>query len=145
VPIDKSGRWWRGTEPADIDLYIDAYSEGGREARRIIHASCSTDGGAEFKLRVDADEGFVERTCTSCGTVVLMLDSADYAGDASPTAVACPCGGTIFNVAVGFAMRDDGSVSWVYNGLRCVEDGTLGVYGEWRIDYEPSGHLLERV
>jgi hypothetical protein len=49
------------------------------------------------------------------------------------------------NVAVGFALRDDGSVKWVYSGLRCVTDGTLGVYGDWKIDYAPTEHLFDSV
>lgn len=80
-----------------------------------------------------------------------MLDSADYADDASPEECACPCGGEEFELAVGFAMAEvadaEGSpigreVNWVSIGARCVRDGTLGVYADWRIGYAPTDHLF---
>jgi hypothetical protein len=33
-------------------------------------------------------------------------------------------------------------VRWISLGLRCVQDGTLGVYADWKVDYSPTGHLL---
>jgi hypothetical protein len=36
-------------------------------------------------------------------------------------------------------------VRWVSLGLRCVQDGTLAVYADWKIDYSPTGHLLSRT
>lgn len=145
MAIDKSGRWWCGSEPSDLDEYIGEYSADSYPATRIVHASCEKDGGIEFRVRVDDEEGFIERKCSTCGTAVAMLDSAEYADDASPRSVTCPCRGKVFNVAIGFATREDGGVRWVYNGLRCVRDGTLGVWGEWKIDYEPSEHLYALV
>lgn len=80
-----------------------------------------------------------------------MLDSADYLDDANPEECACPCGGEEFELAVGFAMVDvsmgDSSVvgrevKWVSIGARCVRDGTLGVYADWKIDYGPTDHLF---
>ena len=29
MTIDKSGRWWRGTEPSDLDAYLVAYTADG--------------------------------------------------------------------------------------------------------------------
>jgi hypothetical protein len=145
LPIDTSGQWWRGSEPADLDDYIAEYSAQSYPVSRTVHAQCDKDGGLVFSVRVDDEEGYVDRTCLSCGTTFAMLDSEDYKEDATPEAAACPCGGETFNVAVGFALRDDGSIKWVYSGLRCVTDGTLGVYGDWKIDYEPSEQLFGRV
>jgi hypothetical protein len=39
----------------------------------------------------------------------------------------------------------DGSIRWVYLALRCVHDGVLGVYADWKIDYSPSDHLYNQV
>ncbi|SPL94568.1 unnamed protein product [[Actinomadura] parvosata subsp. kistnae] len=44
---------------------------------------------------------------------------------------------------MGFALRGDGEVRWVSVGLRCLRDGSLGVYADWKIDYSPTAHLLE--
>lgn len=74
-----------------------------------------------------------------------MLDSAEFVEDADLGEAACPCGGEIFNVAGGFALRVDGEVRWVYIGLRCVADGILGCCAEWKIDYSPTAHLLTQV
>ena len=136
---------WTGTEPADIDEYLAAYSEQGYPVRRVTHAKCAACGSVTFRIRVDDEEGCAERTCAACGTAVLMLDSADYIEDADMGPAECPCGGETFNVAVGFALYDDGDPRWVYLGMRCTEDGTLGVYADWKIDYTPSTHLFESI
>ena len=104
-------------------------------------------GGTQFTLSIDNDEGFAARRCTSCGGSFLMLDSE--AADADPGEAACPCGSEIFEIAVDFALGDDGGhngdVRWVYLGLRCVKDDVLGVYADWEIDYSPTAHLLAQV
>lgn len=110
----------------------------------VIQAVCGECGGAAFGVRLDDDEGVAERTCTGCGSVVPMLDSAEYLDDAELGTAACPCGNETFNVAIGFARRDD-EVHWIYLGLRCTTDGVLGCYADWKVDYALSGHLLSRV
>ena len=74
-----------------------------------------------------------------------MLDSADVGQAADAGQAACPCGAEIFNVAVGFAHHENGDVRWVYVALRCLQDGTLGVYADWKIDYSPTKELFDRV
>jgi hypothetical protein len=54
-------------------------------------------------------------------------------------------GNETFEMAVGFAALADGDVRWVSIGLRCVGDGILGVYTDWKIDYSPTAHLFDRV
>lgn len=71
-----------------------------------------------------------------------MLDSSEYADDAELEECACPCGGESFNLAVGYQLRDSGDVRWVYVAARCVSDGVLGCYTDWKVDYSPSEHLL---
>lgn len=44
--------------------------------------------------------------------------------------------------------NEDGSpagreVKWVNIGARCVRDGTLGVYADWKIDYGPTDLLFD--
>ncbi|GAA3526028.1 hypothetical protein [Nocardioides daeguensis] len=109
---------------------------------RVLRCVCSTCEGDVFTLRVDDEEGCAERTCTACGAVTLMLDSVEIVEQAELRACACPCGGESFNVAVGYLVRADGDVGWVYVGARCAADGLLGVYADWKIDYGPSDHLV---
>lgn len=136
---------WTATEAGDIDEYLAAYSEHGYPVRRVTHASCASCGAVVFRIRVDDEEGCAERTCAACGTAALMLDSADYVEDADLGPAECPCGGETFNAAVGFALYDEENPRWVYLGLRCTEDGALGVYSDWKIDYTPSAHLFDSV
>ncbi len=66
--------------------------------------------------------------------------------DATLEGAECPCGGTTFNTAVGFAFYEDSNdVKWVYLALRCTQDGVLGCYADWKIGYAPSEHLLRAV
>jgi hypothetical protein len=151
MTIDKSGKFWKGTGAADIDEFVAAFTADGYPVERMVHSRCADCSGTTFALRVDDEEGYADRRCISCGRVFHMLDSAEYIDDASPEECACPCGGEEFELAVGYAMVDvvnqDGSpagreVKWVNVGARCVRDGTLGVYADWKIDYGPTDHLF---
>jgi hypothetical protein len=104
-----------------------------------------TCAGDKFRVRVDDDEGYAARTCISCDTTHLIFDSAEVLDDARPGDATCPCGGETFNAAAGFAPFDEGEIRWVYLGLRCVADGVLGCYADWKIDYVPSTQLFERI
>jgi hypothetical protein len=152
VTIDKSGKFWKGTEAADLDEFVPAFAAGGYAVERMVHSRCAECGGTTFALRVDDEEGYSDRRCIAGGHLFQMLDSAEYIDDASPEECACPCGGEEFELAVGYAMTDvaneDGSpagreVKWVSIGARCVRDGTLGVYADWKIDYGPTDHLFD--
>jgi hypothetical protein len=146
MAIDRSGTGWTGSAPDDIEEYLTAYSAEGYPSTVVVPATCAACDGVQFSVRLDDDEGCVERTCASCRARVLMLDSAQYVDDAELESAACPCGGETFNVGVGFAFYDGAEdVHWVYIGLRCVADGALGCYGEWKIGYGPSRHLLAAV
>lgn len=145
MAIDKSGQWWQGTAPRDLDEYLAWHTEGGYAVSRVVHATCGACGCTEFSVLVDDEAGCAERRCMSCGERFLLLDSADTAEEAQLDDAACPCGGESFNVAVGFAHTADGAIRWVYVALRCTSDGVLGVYTDWKIDYSPAAGLYDRV
>jgi hypothetical protein len=46
---------------------------------------------------------------------------------------------------IAFSIADGGSVRWVTVGLRCQKDRAVGVYADWKIDYQPTDHLLTMV
>ena len=149
MTIDKSGKFWKGTDAADLDEFVPAFAAGGYAVERMVHSRCAECGGTTFALRADDEEGYADRRCAACNRVVHMLDSAEYVDDAHPEECACPCGGEEF--CRGLAMVDvanaEGSrmgreVKWVSIGARCARDGRLGVCADWKIDYGPTDHLF---
>jgi hypothetical protein len=146
VAVDRSGQWWTGDEPSDIDGYITAFSASTYPVRTVVHAACVSCGGVELAVALDEREGCAVRTCAPCSEARALLDTDEYLEDATLEGAECPCGGTTFNTAAGFAFYDDSDdVRWVYLALRCTRDGVLGCYADWKIDYSPSLHLLQAV
>ena len=146
MAIDRSGQWWIGDAPSDLDEYVIAFSAESYPAKKVVHARCASCGSDGFAVALDDEEGCAVRTCVSCGEAKAVLDSAEYLDDATLEGAECPCGGSTFNTAVGFAFYEDSKdVRWVYLALRCTVDGVLGCYADWKIDYSPSEHLLDAV
>ena len=144
MTITRKGDVWRGTEAADLDAYLVDYKAGGYDVTVTVHPVCGPCGEAlGFHVLVDDDEGAAVRACPGCEDEIEMLDTADYVDDCEFGEATCPCGGDLFDVAVGYSLIDDGEVRWVSIGLRCRADGRLGVYTDWKIDYAPSRHLLD--
>jgi hypothetical protein len=155
MAVDKSGKWWVGTDAADIDEHLREHRAGGYQPDRFVHARCVC-GEATFRFDANDDEGVARRTCIACGLAHYMLDSAEFAEDAELDECACPCGNETFQVAVGFAHVEtraaDGdtetvgrAVKWVSVGLRCKACGILGTYADWKIDFDPTEHLYAAV
>lgn len=146
VTIDRSGRWWTGSEPGDIEEYLADLTAGQVDAAVTFSRSqCRNCGSEVFALRYNASEGWAERRCTACRSTRRMLDSADLVDEVKPTNARCRCGGKSFNLAVGFALRGDVDVRWVYLGLPCTRDGVLGCCADWKIAYSPSSALFQLV
>lgn len=151
--IDKSGDWWKGDDFDDLAEYVVAYTARQYPAQVITQSKCVTCEGTVFGLTVDDLNGCAQRTCRTCSTSVFLADSSEFWDDAEPGEAACvarqhdgttgcPCGGADFESGIGFSLLDSGEVRWVTVAARCRTCGILGVYAEWKIDYEPSRHLL---
>jgi hypothetical protein len=67
MSIDTTGKWWKGTEPADIREYLVAYTEDGYSVNEFRLARCSC-GSDIFNLGADDDEGVAKRTCLKCNS-----------------------------------------------------------------------------
>lgn len=145
MTIDRSGTWWKGSEAADLDEYLTGLSAAEYPVTRLVHATCEQCGGDTFRIWVDDPEECARRSCVKCGEAEYMLDSDEMAQDASLAPVVCPCGGTTYQVAAGFATRPNGDPHWVYIGLRCDTDGTLGAPADWSIDHAPMDRLFATV
>ena len=133
MTIDKSGRYWVGTEAADIDEYRRALTAGSYPADRFVHAQCGC-GIDSFRLHVEVDEGAARRACALCRSTHFICDSQEAWDAGEPEEVVCPCGAKLFELAVAFSHRDDGTVKWITVGHRCVDCGILGAAIDWKID-----------
>lgn len=146
LPIDTSGKWWKGTTPEDIGEYLQALSASSYATSgfRLAHCPC---GGNSFKLEVERDEGVAKRTCVACGTEHFVCDGAENFGPGMKLKrFKCVCKATEANVGVGFALYEGSAeLRWLWVGHRCVSCGVLGSMVDWKIGYEPSGHLPEQV
>jgi hypothetical protein len=142
--IDRTGEWWKGTSPLDIEEYLRAYTEDGYAADRFEQSRC-TCSGAVFRLDFDNEEGCARRTCAACGLQHFICDSGEVAEDATLQATTCPCGRSEFDIIVGFSQRADGNVRWITVGVRCAKCGVLGCPVEWSIDHAPTAQLYEQV
>jgi hypothetical protein len=146
VNDDDITQWPTGETFADLVARVRAYSEAnGTPATEVLQSTCDGCGGTALHLHVDDDEGVAGRLCDRCGTTAFLADSDEYWDEAEPAGAACPCGHEEFEVAVGFSRHDDGEIRWVTVGGRCLRCGIVGVYADWKIDYSPTGHLLEAV
>lgn len=145
MTIDTRGPWWRGTEASDLDAFLRDYTADTEPVDLVVHAACAGCRGTTFAAIVDDEHGYAERGCVACGARQRLADSDRSAGTATPALATCPCGQQAFEVAVGFALHDEGDVRWLYVAMRCVTDGILGVYADWEVGYRPSSHLPDVV
>ena len=143
--IDRTPKYWTGDQPDDIAEWLREYTENPElEVKPVVCRCCGRDDA--FSLRVDAEEGAMQVTCTACKTKKRLLDSDEIWADCSPRSVRCRvCKERTNNVQVGFERREDGDVKWVYIGNRCTNCGTLGSYADWSIDYGPTDEMEKNI
>jgi hypothetical protein len=145
MTIDTSGRWWKGTEFADIAEYLRIYTADAYPAHEIVQSVCSC-GQTVFRVEGDRDQGCVRRTCVACKASAFICDSGEIWDEAEPTKLVCrPCRGRLFEVGIAFSRHEDGDVRWITTGERCVKCGVLGSFADWKIDYSPTDHLLAQA
>lgn len=151
MTIDWSGPWWVGSDASDVAEYLLNLSDFGIQDYQTSKCACSSE---TFRVEFDASEGCVRRKCVECASEHLICDSADALTDAGLAKFSCVCGHDTTNLGVGFALREQRrrlfrsthpEVSWIYVGVRCTECGVLGSIADWKVDYEPSSHLLDQA
>jgi hypothetical protein len=142
VAIKQRGTYWYGGNDEDLATYLRAFPGGGHAVEHVRPLACPLCGDTSFFALVDDEQGVAAVDCLDCGTRTLVADSAEHIDDAELELCACPCTGETFSASVGYAMTQDDEVRWISLGLRCLTDGVLGVYADWKIDYVPTAHLL---
>jgi len=147
MSIDTSGKWWKGSEPSDMEEYLEAYSsDGGCPTEEYAFAKCSC-GSVEFELEADDNEGCAKRFCAKCKKEHFICDSEEYWEDAEPERWGCiGCGSHSTNIGVGFALYpEEKEIKWLYVGVRCIKCGILGCFAGWKVGYAPSRQLVGDV
>ncbi|GAA2375510.1 hypothetical protein [Dactylosporangium salmoneum] len=136
-----------GSSFEDLAAFLKRPEPGGYAVDEVRECVCRACGGRRFEVLVMDEESAARRTCLDCRQHEFIADSDEYWDDDADAeyCCACPCGEEDFAAAVGYSMRDDGDVRWVFVGLRCLACGMLGVYEDWKIDWGPSNHLLDRA
>ncbi len=139
--VDKSGKYWYGSEAGDVDTFLREYAEDAHLDCRAVR--CGNCGGEALKMRMDRVEGAIQVVCMDCGTKKILLDCGEIWEDANPRLRKCAAckTGVLHNVRVGFSRRADGNAQWVYIGSRCIGCGVLASYLDWEIDYAPTGEM----
>ena len=120
---------------------VEEFEAGGYPVDLVNFAICDC-GDETFNVVLDDEVGVAARICVACGSEAGIVDSDERFNDVdSVTQAECRCGNNEFHVATGYALTG-GEVRWVSVGLRCTRDGIAGVYVDWKIDYQPTAHLL---
>jgi hypothetical protein len=107
--IDTTGKWWKGSEFADVEEYLRALKPGGYDVDRVIEAKCGC-GGRVFTLEVDQDEELARTTCVACGRQAFVSDAGEHCSDATPRRVKCPSRHAEYELGLGLCVRD---AAWV--------------------------------
>ena len=145
MALRKRGTYYYGDAQDDLRPRLDRYSKNSYPAVRYADAMCRC-GGRTFRLLIDEDEGVAVRSCSICGEVHPMADSADYLADATLEECGCPCGMDLFELTLGVALYPDSNdVRWLYVGARCPACGLAACYGDWKLEGGDAGPLLART
>ena len=135
----------KGAGFTDLGIYLrDCTEESRAPVSLVLQATCSC-GGTEFRVAADPVEGCARRHCLACGSESLLADSIDSWSHSEPEVCCCGCGGTRFEVGVGFSQRDCGNIRRVAIGHRCLACGELSLTAEWKVDYTPTEHLIQAI
>ena len=153
MAIDDSCQWWVGSDPGDIEPYLRAYieSEGGYPISffRGIRCDCGGD-----RFRVERASEIVRRECTACNarhvTCRVAQDWDEAVAEEGAQVYSCvECGSDQSNVGVGFASYDEApeldAVKWFYVGVRCVNCGILGCFGDGKVGRSSAAEVYRRA
>ncbi|MFP2963988.1 hypothetical protein ACLEPN_41335 [Myxococcus sp. 1LA] len=142
----KKGKHWYGTGLEDARLEMGRYSQLNRYPATRFHEAGCPCGAPTFTLEQDDDEGAARRTCTGCGAVQWMGDSAEYADTAELQRSECLCGAVAFQIVSGVALYEGTTdVRWLYIACFCPACELIGVYADWKCEGGDADAFLART
>jgi hypothetical protein len=135
-------------EPRDPKARHGVMMSDSRQNLATPAITCPECQRAEFELRIVRDESVAAARCVNCSRHYLLLDSEDYWFDVIqkgyPRATRCSCKSESFQVSVSYSFRDDGDVNYIEVRSTCAACGKSRRQLDFKIDYSPTSHLLER-
>lgn len=153
MAIDHSGESWYGSEPADIQDFLAAFSrsEGGypTTAYRSVRCRCGSN-----RFRLERAAKVTRRTCAECGNSKVICHTIEDWEEAEAEEGAEPlecvaCSSDEANISVGFAGYEENpeldAVQWFYVGVRCVECGLLGSFNDGKVGWGPATEVYQSV
>jgi hypothetical protein len=144
MSINRRGKWWKGTEFADVAEYLRELQPGGYAVDEVRQSVCAC-GGRQFRILVDREDELAKRICVECAAEQFIADSGDFWAEADPEPVRCSCRKNIFEIGVGFAFGGRDWVRWMSVGLRCTKCGILGSPFDWKADYDKSDPVIRNI
>jgi hypothetical protein len=149
VTLRQQGDYWYGDGPTDVWEYFVWYTRNSVEPVKHWRQALCGCGRAVFEVDRDEEECYYLRRCVECRAEHRIMgdefaDVAPYVpgpgeeeleekSEPDPEPVFCLCFGEEFEVVGVTApfLEAPNSAKWFYLGLRCVECGCLGCYGNW--------------
>ena len=147
MSIDTSGKWWKGTEPEDLEEYLSCLSEEAYKTSEFRLARCTCES-LEFELHYNVNEEVARRKCGKCSEIHYICGSAEYwvPGLRMKKFKCIECRSTLANTGVGFSLyADQPGIRWLYVGERCISCGVLGSVIDWKVGLSDSFHLMEEA
>jgi hypothetical protein len=145
MSIETSGKWWKGSEFADIADYLKALKPGGYDVDDVQQSVCQC-GSTHFRILVDRDDELSQRECADCGTKLCIADSEEFWNEASPKKIRCPCKKDLYEIGIGIKLSESRDwVRWMSVGLRCVTCGVLSFPVDWKTDFELTDPMLKNI
>ena len=144
MTIDTSGKWWKGSEFADVEPYLRALEPGGYPVDKVIQARCEC-GGTTFNLNVDQDNELAQTICVACGREAFVSDSGEHWSEASPRRLKCPSRHAEYELGLGLCIRDAEWIRWMSLGARCARCGILSSPLDWKSDLELTDPAATRI
>ncbi len=140
MALKKKGVWSHGTNANDLDPYLlrhvlKRHCQG--VPHHVTHSVCSGCAATAFDLFIDKAMHIV-RTCTACKIDHMICDLDRKCDPDSASEIICSCMYSECEVAVGFALMDNGTVGHLYVAGCCTECGLCGVYSVYS-EWSPEG------
>jgi hypothetical protein len=153
MAIDKSGDWWIGSSPDDIQEFLTEWTteEDGYVPSVFRRVRCDC-GSEEFEFERAGD--IVRRTCAKCSSNKFICRTSEDWEEAEEEEGSEPfscveCDGTKANLVIGFALYDDqpeiDGVKWFYVGVRCALCGILGSFCDGKIGWGPKSDVYKTI